>query len=147
MLFSRFDNWNEWTPGYTAVNVFRELERLFEERETQHETPNRALSAQIADQGDAFVVKAFVPGLTDKQLHLSVNQDVLTLKGERADDTPAGYSTHRRERSGYQFARSFTFPSKVDPERVTAELRDGVLSVKVWKAPESQPRQITIKAS
>lgn len=98
------------------------------------------------DEGSSLMLAADLPGVSEKDVKLSVNQDVLTLEGERRVEGPKGYAAHRQERSGFRFARSFTLPCKVDPERAQATVRDGVLTVTLPKAPESQPRQIAVKA-
>lgn len=147
-MFARFttrNDWNDFNQTYATLNAFRrEMDRLFQTEDTQ--VSSNDLSATLKDIGEAFVVKAFVPGLDDKQLKLSLTEDALALSGERADDTPKNYTTHRKERAAYSFARSFAFPAKVDPEKVTADLQNGVLTVKVQKAAEAKPRLITIKA-
>ncbi|MCK6588252.1 MAG: Hsp20/alpha crystallin family protein, partial [Polyangiaceae bacterium] len=72
--------------------------------------------------------------------------DVLTLKGERKSDAPQGYTAHRRERAPIQFARSFSLPCRVDLEKTSAVVKDGLLTVTMAKAPEAQPRQIQVQA-
>ncbi len=98
------------------------------------------------DTGAALVVKAELPGLTEKDVQISLNQDVLTLSGERKSDAPEGYLVHRKERSAVRFSRSFTLPSKVDPEKTSAVLKNGVLTLTLNKAAEAQPRQIAVTA-
>jgi HSP20 family molecular chaperone IbpA len=99
----------------------------------------------LFDTGTALVLTADVPGLAEKDLKLTVHQDVLTLSGERKSDAPEGYSTHRRERAPASFSRSFALPSKVDAEKTTAQLKNGVLTVTLSKVPEAQPRQIQVQ--
>lgn len=99
----------------------------------------------LADAGTSLLLKAEVPGLTEKDIQLSIHQDVLTMSGERKRDVPEGYVVHRQERSPLKFARSFTLPCKVDPEKSTATLKDGVLTVTLPKALEAQPRQINVQ--
>jgi HSP20 family protein len=138
MFISRFaTHWDDWSDAFSAFDAFRhEVERTFRDNE---------LHAQMKDSGDAYVVKAFVPGLDEKQLKLSLTDDVLTLTAERTASPPKDYTTHRKERGDYRVARSFSFPARVDPERVTAELKNGALTVRVQKAEAEKPRQITIK--
>jgi len=100
----------------------------------------------LFDSGQAFVVKADLPGMTDKDLQISLNQDVLTVSGERKPDAPEGFSVHRQERGPVRFSRSFTLPSKVDPEKTSAVLKNGVLTLTLAKAAEAQPRKITVTA-
>jgi len=101
----------------------------------------------LFDTGSALVLKAEVPGLSEKDIQLTINQDVLTLQGERKSDAPEGYSVHRQERTPIKFSRSFTLLCRVNPETTSASLKDGVLSVTLAKAAEAQPRQIAVKAS
>jgi HSP20 family protein len=69
------------------------------------------------------------------------------LKGERKVTPPEGYGVHRSERSSYRFARTFELPAKIDADKVEASLEHGVLTVKLPKAAEARPKQITVKAS
>jgi HSP20 family protein len=101
----------------------------------------------LQDTGAALVVRADVPGLDPKSLDLNVDENTITLKGEREDKAPDGYTTHRKERTAYKFTRSFALPAKVDAEKVEAEIKNGVLTVTLPKAKEAQPRQINVRAS
>ena len=92
------------------------------------------------------MIKALVPGLSEKEIQISGNQEVLTISGERKVDAPEGYSVHRRERGNVRFSRSFTFPCRLDMERASASVKDGVLTIKLAKAAEAKPRQITVTA-
>jgi len=139
----------------------RRMDRVFDEYEpARHRDALRAslaedgerLSARgrwprlsLADAGGSLVIKAEVPGLAEKDVQLSIHQDMLTMSGERKQDAPEGYFVHRQERAPMKFAQSFTLPCKVDPDKSTATLKDGVLTVTLTKAPEAQPRQISVK--
>lgn len=101
----------------------------------------------LYDTGAALLLTAEVPGLTTKDLQIQLENDVLTLSGERKVEPPKGYTAHRRERGSLSFTRSFNLPTKVDPEKVTATLKDGVLTLELTKAPQVQPRQIAIKTT
>ena len=139
----------------------RRMDRLFDEYEPARGQgalrPNLADEAErlwgrgrwprlsLSDAGQSLLLKAEVPGLTEKDIQLSIHQDVLTMSGERKQDVPEGYVVHRQERAPLKFARSFTLPCKVDPEKSTATLKDGVLTVTLSKAKEAQPRQISVQ--
>ena len=103
--------------------------------------------AGLRDAKDAFVLLAEVPGLADSELQLSATQDSLTISGERKAAAPKGYAVHRRERGDLRFSRSFALPARIDVDKVTAELKNGLLIVTMPKHPESQPKQITVKAA
>lgn len=103
--------------------------------------------ATLDDSGANLVVRLEVPGVEQKDIELSVDGSTLTLKGERKEQAMEGYSVHRRERSAFRFAKSFSLPAKIDAENVQAELKQGVLTVTLPKAKEAQPRQISVRAS
>lgn len=102
--------------------------------------------AGLFDAGAHLTLWAEVPGLAADSLDIQIHQGVLTVKGERKEPKLEGYSTHRQERGQVRFSRSFTLPARVDLEKTTATLKDGVLTVTLPKAAESQPRQISVKA-
>lgn len=126
--------------------VRRRMDRVFEGIEGAQPEAQDWPRITTRDDGNAFTVRAMVPGLGDKDVKVMLNQDVLTLSGERKVEAPQGYSVHRQERPSLRFSRSFALPAKVDPEKVTATVRNGVLEVVLQKAPESQPRQITVRS-
>ena len=127
----------------------RRLDRVFEEADGERSwtDSDQFPRTNVYDTGKAFVVKAEVPGLTDKDVTLTLTQDVLTISGERKVEVPEGYSVHRRERVPMQFARSFALPAKADAEKVNATIKDGVLTVTVEKAAEVQPKQISVRTA
>ena len=100
----------------------------------------------VLDTGASLVVTADVPGITAKDLQVSLEDGVLTLAGERKPLVPEGYTTHRRERPALRFARRIALPFKVDAEKTTATVKDGALTITLAKAPEARPRQITVRA-
>jgi HSP20 family protein len=104
-------------------------------------------AVELTDQGNAWQLRAELPGLTEKDIELSATADGVTLRAERKLETPEGHTLHRRERSNFRVARAFTLPSKIDPAKVEAALKNGVLTVTLAKAAEAQPRQVTVKAA
>ena len=154
-MLTRYSDFRDWpfrTPSafrtFGAVDLLRELDRWFSNVDPDSWEP-RAGFPRVAldDQGAAFVVRAELPGLSEKELELSATATTLTLKGERKVEAPKGYSTHRSERTTFNFARTFELPAKVDSEKVEARLENGVLTVTLPKAAEAQPKQISVKAS
>jgi len=148
--------YSDFDRTFAAMDELRRrMDRMFEEVEPPPRAQLRGDFEQppgyvggprfhLFDVGKALVVKADLPGLAEKDLQISLNQDVLTLSGERKPDAHEGYTVHRKERASLRFSRSFTLPSKVDPEKTTAALKHGVLTLTLSKAPEAQPRQITV---
>ena len=100
----------------------------------------------VYDRGNTLVIAADVPGMKESDLKLEIDQDVLTLSGERKADVPEGYAIHKKERAPVKFSRSVALPCKVDAEKAIAVLKDGVLTLTLAKSPEAQPRQIAVKS-
>jgi HSP20 family protein len=101
----------------------------------------------VYENGDGLTLVADVPGLRDGDVEVTLDKDILTLSGERKLVVPEGHVVHRQERRPARFQRSFTLPYKVNVDALSAQLQDGVLTVKLPKAPEAQPRKITVKAA
>ncbi len=101
----------------------------------------------VADTGERLVLSAEVPGLTNRDIQVSLEHDVLTLAGERKIEGPSGYSVHRQERQGFKFVRSFSLPAKIDAEKVSATVTNGILTIVLPKTPEAQPKRIEVRAS
>lgn len=101
----------------------------------------------LYDTGAGLLFTAEVPGMTAGDLSIQIENDVLTVSGERKVQVPQGYTAHRRERGNISFTRSFNLPVRVDGERTTATLENGVLTLEMAKVPEAQPRQIAIKTA
>lgn len=99
---------------------------------------------EITDNGEALVVKAEVPGMDEKDLDVTLEGKALTIRGKRDVGKMDGYTVHRRERGAFEFSRAFSLPCKVDGEKVSASLKNGILELTLPKVPDAKPRQITI---
>lgn len=114
-------------------------------------TPTQQLSGttwprfNVFDAGANLVVTSDVPGMTEKDFELSLEDNVLSIRGERKLSPPAGFTPHRQERAALRFARSIALPLKIDPEKTEASVKDGVMTITLAKAPEARPRQITVR--
>ncbi len=141
--------WNDFDRSLAMMDEFRRrMNTLFNDYDRGGLPPGRATwpKVNLYDGDSQVVLEAELPGVTRDDIDITVTQDVLAISGRRSVDVPEGYSVHRRERGAVQFARSFSLPGKVDPEKVGAELTDGVLTITLEKAPEAQPKKITLKA-
>jgi HSP20 family protein len=96
-----------------------------------------------------WILTAEVPGLRAEDVEVSVEENRVTLRGERKIDLAerTGASVHRRERQAGCFSRTFTLPQAPEADKTEASYRHGVLSLRLPKPARSQPRQITIQAS
>ncbi|GMV68972.1 MAG: hypothetical protein AMXMBFR76_14110 [Pseudomonadota bacterium] len=94
----------------------------------------------------AVEIYAFVPGMHPDQLEVQIEKGVLTLSGERTEESgEAQAMTHVAERFAGRFRRVVSLPDDVDASAVTAQYRDGVLHVRVPRRESAQPRRITIQ--
>ena len=92
-----------------------------------------------------LVLKAELPGIKREEIDLKVENNVLTIRGERKRDQEIKQDAYQRvERTYGAFARSFTLPSTVNPDGVKAEFKDGVLTVVLPAREEAKPRQVQI---
>lgn len=155
-MLTRFEDFDR---QFTVMDQLRrQMDRLFDDHEpargrrrevggdAERMWSGRFPRVTFTDTAQSLVLEADLPGLTDKDVQITVHQDVLSLSGERRPDAPQGYFVHRQERAPVKFARSFTLPCKVDPDASTATVKDGVLTVTLAKTVEARPRQIAVKA-
>lgn len=103
--------------------------------------------ASLHDQGETLLARVLLPGLADDNITVEVHGDVLSISGERQANHPEGYRVHRSERGSRKFSRTFGLPCRVDAERTTAKLKDGVLTVTMAKHAEARPKRIAVAAS
>jgi HSP20 family protein len=102
----------------------------------------------LTDDGNNFYVRAELPGVATESLDISVVEGQLLIRGERKiepEEQKAGY--HRREREAGFFRRTMTLPAKVDPGKVSAGMKNGVLTVTLPRAEEAKPRKISVKTT
>ena len=105
-----------------------------------------APAVDIYEEKDNLVIKADLPGIDSKDLNIDITGDTLTIKGEkhREEETKEkGY--YRTERLFGSFQRVIALPSTVDPEKVNASCKNGVLEITLGKREEAKPRQIEVK--
>ena len=101
---------------------------------------------EVKETTDAFVIKADVPGVEEKELDIAVHNGTLTVSGARAaEQRKDGESYALYERQYGSFTRSFSLPETADGERIEAKLEAGVLTLTVGKKVEAKPRKISIK--
>ena len=129
---------------------FTEVRRLQEEMDGWLGYQGKSLAftppVDIFEDKESIQVRAELPGVPADAVHVNVENNVLTLRGERKlerEDRKDGY--HRIERAYGQFSRSFALPQLVDAEKIHAEMKDGVLTVRLPKKGEAQPRRIDVK--
>ena len=102
----------------------------------------------IFEKQDHLVIRAEIPGVRMEDMDVRIDNGVLTLRGERKQDTEVGEeNAYRLERVYGMFTRSFSLPTTVDAGKVTATYKDGILEVSVPKVESARPKQVEIKAA
>ncbi len=110
--------------------------------------PTTAMPLDVAETETAFIVRADVPGFRKDQVSIEIEKGVLTLRAEATEEKTESepeHRYHRRERRLESVTRRIALPEGVQEDGITADLADGVLSVTLPKAPQAQPRKVTIK--
>ena len=106
-----------------------------------------APAADMYETKNEVVIAAELPGLSEKDIHLSITGDLLTIQGERQwSGDVQDASRYRRERWFGKFERTFSLPMPVESGQIKATYRDGVLTVKLPKVEEIKPKEIKIEA-
>ncbi len=102
----------------------------------------------IYDMGGELVIKAELPDMKREDINLTVDNSTLTISGEKKMESEMkDENCHRVERAYGEFTRSFSLPPTVDPGRVSAEYKAGVLTVRLPVREEAKPKQIQVKVS
>jgi HSP20 family protein len=145
-----------WEPFRDLVTIQDRMNRIFEDTFRAGSRPGAeddwslggswAPAVDIYEHDGNLVLKAELPGIDPKDVDVRVENNVLTLRGERKFDPEAKReSCHRVERAYGTFSRSFTLPNVVDTAGIKAEYRDGVLRVTMPKREEAKPKQIQVQ--
>jgi len=140
-----------WEPYRDLVTAQRDFDRLFRDAfssqrgETELSTRSWAPPVDIYETEDAIVLKAELPGVDPKDVEVRVEDNTLFLKGERKFEKEVKEQNyHRVERSYGSFARSFSLPNSISTDKVTAEFKDGLLTLTMPKREEAKPKTIKI---
>ena len=142
-----------WEPVAELNTIQNEMNRLFNtffDQPNQTGRPNGTARRwlppmDLVEAGDQYVLRADLPGLADGDVNLQVEDNVLTLSGERKtehDGQQEGY--YRLERAFGAFSRSLTLPDGVDPDRIEAHFDRGVLEIRIPKPEQKKPKRVQI---
>jgi len=137
-------------PGGAFEELRRDMDALMRRFGSEEEREARGVfpAANLYETADAYVLTAELPGVGSGEIQILLEGTTVTLAGERkiayADD---GASVHRLERQAGTFRRAFELPVAVDAEKADAIHRNGVLLLRLPKAPEHQPRRISVRSA
>ncbi|MFO7963877.1 MAG: Hsp20/alpha crystallin family protein [Desulfobacterales bacterium] len=141
-------------PYRTFRTPFFELDRLRNEMDRIYAAlsgaPGQAMQTgvfpqvNLTEENENFYIRAELPGIKAEDLDISATENTITISGERKIEPEEGVKYHRREREAGKFSRAFSLPAEIDPERVAADLKNGMLILAVPKAEKAKPRQIKV---
>jgi HSP20 family protein len=143
-----------WSPLQQLSTLREEIDRLFDSplqeftRGSQQLLSGWLPAVDLYEDKDNLIVVAEVPGMTKEDIHISLQNDVLTLSGERnQQEKMKDAEIYRAERFLGRFQRTITLPVRINPDQVKATYKDGILTVILPKAEESKPRQIQVNVA
>lgn len=139
-----FDN-----PSSDFDQVRREVLRLFETAAGDNVAQDAGVfpPMNVTQDDDAFYLRAEVPGMKPAAISISALRNRVSISGQR--EIPREHervSYHRKERAEGSFNRTVTLPTEIDSEGVEARYADGILTLRLPKAEQAKPRQITVRA-
>ena len=139
-----------WQPA-ELTHARHDLDRFFDNFWTNSSAPavrSWSPNVDISESSDGYTLTAELPGVAKQDVHVTVVEGRLTLRGEKKQETQEEKeNTHRVERTYGSFTRSFDLPQAVNAEKITASFKNGVLSIGVPKAEEAKPKQIEISVN
>ncbi len=140
-----------WRPFRDLMSVQDEMNRLFDDffgRPVMRRDWTEAAwcpCVDVSETKDSVIINTEIPGMSKDDVKVSIQDNVLTLSGEKKqenEEKDANY--HRTERSYGSFSRSFTLPTTVQADKVKAAYKDGILRITLPKSEEVKPKQIPI---
>jgi HSP20 family protein len=141
-----------WDPNREMQSMRSLMERFFGEPLGGYgfgwPRGDMSLALDVAEEKDAYVVKATVPGVKPEEIDVTMVNNVLTIRGEMKEDQEINEeSYHLRERRWGSFSRSVTLPNTVDADKIEANYDQGVLTLRVPKVESMKPRKIAIHSA
>lgn len=129
-----------------AFDVFNKLANLDETDQSNVVTSQWAPRVDIKEEDNRFVIIADVPGVDPKDIEVSMDKGILSIRGERVSESKDESDRYTRvERSRGLFYRRFALPDSANPDGIKATGKHGVLEISIPKRPETTPRRITIE--
>ncbi len=141
-----------WNPMGDVFSLRHQMNHLFDDvfrpvvrGDSRLSMRNWNPTVDIYDNDEYIFITAELPGIDKKDIVIDVKDGVLTLKGERSFDNEVKEKKYyRRERTFGKFERVFRLPADVDPEKISADYKDGILKIDIPKPEEQKPKQITV---
>jgi HSP20 family protein len=148
MALVQYEPWNLFNQLQSEIN------RLFDARAAGGGEDNSTVvtshwmpAVDIREDADGFVLFADIPGVDPKDIEITMENGVLTIRGERKLESEAERKGYKRvERARGTFYRRFSLPDSADPERISARGKNGVLEVSIPKHERVHPRKISVES-
>jgi len=146
--------WNRDFPAFRGLqSLQQDMNRIFDEFFRGDLLANDSLFARdwnpavdIIENNDQFILKAEIPGMTKDDVKITLENNVLTIRGEKKNESEKKEGDyHRIERSYGSFERSFSVPGTIKVNEIDAQYKDGVLTLTLPKAEEAKPKSIEVK--
>ncbi|HET6725627.1 MAG TPA: Hsp20/alpha crystallin family protein [Gammaproteobacteria bacterium] len=143
-----------YEPWSLMNQLHSEINRMFDHRLGRYNysdddsvvTTDWVPAVDIREQQDSFILKADLPGVDPKDIEVTMENGMLTIRGERrSEETRESDGYHRVERISGQFYRRFTLPDTADSEGISARGNNGVLEITIPKHAKTQPRKINVE--
>ena len=143
----------KWDPFKNVAALQDRINRIFDESfsRTAESDDDISMSAwkpsvDIYETDEAIILKAELPGIKKEDVSVEVKDNVLTLKGVRTEEKEIKEKNYyRKERAFGTFSRAFNLQHRIQPDKIKARFKDGVLKIEIPKPEEEKPKQITVK--
>jgi HSP20 family protein len=138
-----------WEPFRNVNSLQEQFSRLFDTsfpgRSSESDLTTWAPAVDIQETENELVLKADLPGVEEKDIDVRIENNTLTIRGERKFEKQLNEDNYLRvERSYGSFSRSFSLPNTINTEAIKAEYKNGVLTVQLPKRAESKPKQVKV---
>jgi HSP20 family protein len=139
-----------WAPFYRPINLLDDIGQIA--RDFWSSWQPDFLDMPLVPHNDVYeekgqlVVKTELPGIIEKDLEVTLEGDVLSIKAEKKGEVIKDATNHTRERYYGKYVRSMSLPSRVDGEKISASFDKGVLELRIPKGEEAEPKIIEVKA-
>jgi len=138
-----------WQPKEALDNLF-DTDRFFNAKPDRLWAELEAITPKVnvTENENFFHLEAATPGMQDKDINIEVHNDVLTIKGHKKDESDTKKENyHIREFSSQNFERSFKLSDRIDTDKVTAKIENGVLRVDLPKHEQTKPQKIEVQSN
>lgn len=142
-----------WAPHRNTWRMHNRMNRIFDDffapalnTDAELAVQNWNPSADVYEEDTQYVIKAALPGIDKKDIHIDFENNTLVLKGERTEDKEVKEENYYRKEMAYgKFQRSFALPEGVEADSIKADYKDGVLKITIPKPETKQPKTITVQ--